>query len=198
MSAAYYGGDIGSAFLRGAGLGAIGGAAFGAIGIPKELWQVGAYGVTGGGLATLAGGKFEEGAIIATALAFSAYGYNKIFNMPPDGRVASKDADLGREQTTKYYLDTKNTEHALFGKAGCETIGCESNPTMQWVAKNVYFVNQGSILHDLMVDILPKVFRGIVLAPTIPPAIALTLAGATAVYAPVAAPVALSIRDDKQ
>jgi hypothetical protein len=197
LGAAYYGGDIGESMLQGAGIGAVGGAAFGGIdayfGKTWNLYRVGAYTGVGSGLSTLGGGKFEDGAMMAGGAAFLAYGYNKLFAMPPDGRVATKDANLEREQAPGHYYDTNNTEHALFGKAGCTGFLCEGNPGMQSVAKNAPWVQQGSVLHDWMVDVFPKALQWVVLPPTIPVAIAATLGGALAVHAPVAAPVALGL-----
>ncbi len=201
LGAAIYGGDIGQGMLRGAGLGAIGGAAFGAIGghygNSWSMGRVAVSGLAGGGVSALAGGSFEDGFVYAASFAFAAYSYNKLFGVPPDGRVATEDADLYREGSPEYYSDPENTSHALFGKAHCTGFLCEGNPKMEWIAKNVPYVNQGSVAHDLIIDLTPKMLRPLMLYPTIPPAVAFTLAGAAAQYSPMTVPITLGMENKR-
>ena len=89
MSASIYGGDIGEGILKGALYGGIGGSAFGAIGghfgDTWDLWRVGAYTLSGGGVAEISGGSFEEGAMFSLAIALSSYSFNRIVEEMPTG-----------------------------------------------------------------------------------------------------------------
>ncbi|HOE19205.1 MAG TPA: RHS repeat-associated core domain-containing protein [Syntrophorhabdaceae bacterium] len=82
MGAGLNGGDIGYGMLRGMGLGALGGTAFGGIdyyyGGNWTLGRVGAYGAAGGGMGELSGEGFGQGALFAGGAAFARYGYNKM------------------------------------------------------------------------------------------------------------------------
>ncbi|MDD5435511.1 MAG: hypothetical protein PH343_08785, partial [Nitrospira sp.] len=204
LSAAWTGGDVGKGMLQGAGMGALSGAAFGALGTPNAFWKIPAYGLTGGALSLMSDRSFIEGALLSVAMATAAYTYYKTYNVPLDGRRATKDGDINREVDTVDFHRNNQAGPEIINTTGAMRqagpIG-EAGWFMSGTGKIISWVNQMSAWHDwLNSNVWSKMGAvGTVLnLVSIPPCYLLTVQGGMGYYMPLTSSVRYSVDVKKE
>lgn len=184
MNAAFNGGDIGQAMLRGAGFGAVGSAAFGGIDYYYgEEWTLGraaAYGIAGAGMGELSGQGWKSGAMFSGGIAFSRYAYNKIVGYDVTWEPGG-DA-LPKGFTTMPYRGANN-----IGVQGKELSGrlwddmwLEGGPVSR-AANHILGVNAVAGMHDVLQVKLDEYIGGwartMFNVPAMIPAVVITTSG---------------------
>lgn len=168
----FYGQNIGQSMLMGAAFGALSGAVFGGmiskVGGSDWNWKIGLerFGlssVAGGGIAELAGGSFENGAMFAGAFAGADFLYNGVMNTNPQTK-GQKATMATADESGQPRLDepkealmvnghSKNSNTVgLAEKSGAKgfvhTVAGETGPVMNFLGKNVFGFQGMSRFHD--------------------------------------------------
>jgi RHS repeat-associated protein len=226
LNSAYYGGDILRGTLMGAGIGALGGLAFGVLsqidvtGLVSGFTKVSLYAAAGGGLSKLGGGEFWQGAALAGAVAMSEIVYKGVLSTDKNGRknsnpsmkTATGDAKpkLNEDETIVIHNDGSTEVGTGFGpraKSGLFGLGRliqEDAAWTQWIAKNVPGINGTALFHDILTHFYSSTPIGftnglIFNVPSMPPAFAITALGsaAAAEFSPILGQFVVYGNDDK-
>jgi len=171
--------------------GALGGAAFGAMGTPDSLWKVGGYAAVGGGLSAASGGNFWDGVIFAGGLALAGYTYDWQTNgRVPKGALSDGDfimktdnpiddmASMSANPNKNYMGEAVTVE-----KGNINGFGTESWGPFRWATSHIPILNDFPYFHDFgWAQYLSNYWNPVTNVGSMPPALALTVGAVGAHY----------------
>jgi RHS repeat-associated protein len=220
LNSAYYGGDILRGTLMGAGLGALGGLAFGTLSqidvtdLASAFTKVSLYAAAGGGLSELGGGEFWQGAVLAGTVTMSEVVYKSVLSTNENGRKNSNPSMETAKGNAKPKLNADGTFKTVLHNDGSPEVGIgygpntktglfhENSPLMQWIAKYVPGAQGAARLHDPVTYFYGRTPIGftnglIFNIPAMPVAYAINALGSAAatVYSPILGQFAIYGKD---